>query len=100
MLLQYLRTAEASVEAAIAWNLVHLALVAPQSAFVDILRAFSTFNGADTTGEDHSLSSMVGYLGTTSNLFLLVYCRSWQHKRDWRKALNCDLNSTMYIFWR
>jgi len=72
MLLQYFRTAEASVEAAIAWNLVHLALVAPQSAFVDILRAFCTINGADTTGDDHSLNSMVGYLSTTISLSLLV----------------------------
>jgi phosphatidylinositol 4-kinase len=60
MLLQYLRTAEASVEAAIAWNLVHLALVAPKSAFVDILRAFCTINGTDTTGDDYALNSMVG----------------------------------------
>ena len=71
MLLQYLRIAEASVEAAIAWNLVHLALVAPQSAFVDILRAFCTINGAETTGDDHSLNTMVGYLGTTVNVFFI-----------------------------
>lgn len=59
MLLQYLRTAEVSVESAIAWNLVHLALVAPQSAFVDILRAFCTINRADKVGDDYSLNSMV-----------------------------------------
>jgi len=59
MLLQYLRAAETSVEAAIAWNLVHLALVAPQSAFVDILRAFCTINNADKPGDDYTLNTMV-----------------------------------------
>lgn len=59
MLLQYLRHAEASVESAIAWNLVPLALVAPQSAFVDIIRAFCTINRGGKIGEDRSLNNMV-----------------------------------------
>lgn len=59
MLLQYLRSAESSVESAIAWNLVHLALVAPQSSFVDILRAFCTINRTGKIGEDRSLNNMV-----------------------------------------
>jgi phosphatidylinositol 4-kinase len=61
MLLQYLRSAEASVENAIAWNLVHLALVAPQSAFVDILRAFCNINRSGKIGEDRSLNNMVSH---------------------------------------
>ena len=44
MLLQRLRTAEPTVEAAIAYNLVDLALVAPESSFIDIIRAFSGVN--------------------------------------------------------
>lgn len=44
MLLQRLRSAEASVEAAIAYNLVDLALVAPAGAFVDITKAFSSIS--------------------------------------------------------
>lgn len=44
MLLQRLRSAEPTVEAAIAYNLVDLALVAPESTFVDIIRAFSNIN--------------------------------------------------------
>lgn len=44
MLLQYLRTAEPAVEAVIAFNLVDLALCAPDNAFVDIIRAFSAIN--------------------------------------------------------
>ncbi|KAH9930753.1 atypical/PIKK/PI4K protein kinase [Fomitopsis serialis] len=44
MLLQRLRTAEPTVEAAIAYNLVDLALVAPESSFLDIIRAFSSVN--------------------------------------------------------
>ncbi|CAG7846286.1 Phosphatidylinositol 4-kinase stt4 Short=PI4-kinase; Short=PtdIns-4-kinase [Serendipita indica DSM 11827] len=56
MLLQYLRTAEVSVESAIAWNLVPLALVAPQPSFVDIIRAFCNINRAEA---NRSLNSMV-----------------------------------------
>lgn len=56
MLLQHIRTAEPSVEAAIAFNLVHLALVAPQDAFVDIIRAFCFIN---RIGEDRQLNDMV-----------------------------------------
>ncbi|KAH7889620.1 hypothetical protein F5I97DRAFT_1934490 [Phlebopus sp. FC_14] len=44
MLLQRLRTADPTVEAAIAYNLVDLALVAPVDAFADIIRAFSSIN--------------------------------------------------------
>ncbi|CCM00003.1 uncharacterized protein FIBRA_02028 [Fibroporia radiculosa] len=44
MLLQRLRAAEPTVEAAIAYNLVDLALIAPESSFVDIIRAFSAIN--------------------------------------------------------
>ncbi|THU88594.1 hypothetical protein K435DRAFT_821590 [Dendrothele bispora CBS 962.96] len=44
MLLQRLRSAEPNVEAAIAYNLVDLALSAPENAFVDIIRVFSTIN--------------------------------------------------------
>lgn len=61
MLLQYLRSAETSVESAIAWNLVHLALVAPHTSFVDILRAFSNINRSEKLGEDRSLNNMVGH---------------------------------------
>ncbi|PCH37888.1 atypical/PIKK/PI4K protein kinase [Wolfiporia cocos MD-104 SS10] len=44
MLLQRLRTAEPTVEAAIAYNLVDLALIAPEASFMDIIRAFSAIN--------------------------------------------------------
>ncbi|KAF5373565.1 hypothetical protein D9758_000828 [Tetrapyrgos nigripes] len=44
MLLQRLRSAEPTVEAAIAYNLVDLGLSAPENAFVDIIRVFSTIN--------------------------------------------------------
>lgn len=44
MLLQRLRTAEPTVEAAIAYNLVDLALVAPENSFIDIICAFSGIN--------------------------------------------------------
>ena len=44
MLLQRLRTAEPAVEATIVYNLVDLAIVAPESTFVDIIKAFSVIN--------------------------------------------------------
>lgn len=66
MLLQYIRTAEASIESAIAWNLVHLALVAPQKAFVDILRAFCFMNRSSKVGEDRTLNNMVRSLSNYS----------------------------------
>lgn len=44
MLLQRLSSAEPTVEAAIAYNLVDMALTAPRSAFCDIIKAFSSIN--------------------------------------------------------
>ncbi|KAJ8594622.1 hypothetical protein M405DRAFT_469254 [Rhizopogon salebrosus TDB-379] len=46
MLLQRLRTSEPTLEAAIAYNLVDLALVAPEESFIDVARAFSLINRA------------------------------------------------------
>lgn len=44
MLLQRLRTAEPAVEAAIAYSLVDLAIISPEPAFLDIIKAFSIIN--------------------------------------------------------
>lgn len=44
MLLQRLRSAEPTVEAAIVYNLVELAIIAPENAFGDIIKAFSFIN--------------------------------------------------------
>ncbi|KIJ69126.1 hypothetical protein HYDPIDRAFT_23983 [Hydnomerulius pinastri MD-312] len=59
MLLQRLRTAEPTVEAAIAYNLVDLALVAPEDAFVDIVRAFSSINRAANPDDPRFSNNMV-----------------------------------------
>ena len=56
MLLQHLRSAEPTVEAVIALNLVDLALCAPENAFVDIIRAFSAVNRT-ANPEDPKLSN-------------------------------------------
>lgn len=71
MLLQYLRTAEASVESAIAWNLVHLALAAPQSSFVDIIRSFCYINRTGKVGENRTLNNMARHLPLLA-VFLLT----------------------------
>lgn len=46
MLLQRLRSAEPSVERAIVYSLVDLALIAPENTFIDIIKAFSAINRA------------------------------------------------------
>ncbi|KAG6853905.1 hypothetical protein C0991_012574 [Blastosporella zonata] len=59
MLLQRLRNAEPTVEAAIAYNLVDLALSAPESAFVDIIRAFSMINRFSNADDPRFSNNMV-----------------------------------------
>lgn len=59
MLLQRLRTAEPTVEAAIAYNLVDLALAAPENAFSDIVRAFSTINRSANPDDPRFSNNMV-----------------------------------------
>jgi len=59
MLLQRLQTAEPNVEAAIAHNLVDLALAAPESAFIDIIRAFSVINRSANPDDPRFSSNMV-----------------------------------------
>ncbi|KAJ6618823.1 hypothetical protein B0H10DRAFT_2217316 [Mycena sp. CBHHK59/15] len=59
MLLQRLRSAEPTVEAAIAYNLVDLALSAPESAFVDIIRMFSVINRSANPDDPRFSNNMV-----------------------------------------
>jgi hypothetical protein len=59
MLLQRLPTAEPTVEAAIAYNLVDLALVAPQGSFNDIIRAFSAINRSANPDDPRFSNNMV-----------------------------------------
>lgn len=59
MLLQRLRGAEPTVEAAIAYNLVDLALIAPCSAFVDIVRMFSAINRSANPDDPRFSNNMV-----------------------------------------
>ncbi|KAE9409758.1 hypothetical protein BT96DRAFT_962286 [Gymnopus androsaceus JB14] len=59
MLLQRLRSAEPTVEAAIAYNLVDLALFAPESSFSDIIRMFSTINRSANPDDPRFSNNMV-----------------------------------------
>lgn len=59
MLLQRLRSAEPTVEAAIAYNLVDLALSAPESSFIDIIRAFSMINRSANPDDPRFSNNMV-----------------------------------------
>jgi phosphatidylinositol 4-kinase A len=59
MLLQRLRSAEPTVEAAIAYNLVDLALKAPEGAFSDIIKVFSAINRSANTDDPRFSNNMV-----------------------------------------
>lgn len=59
MLLQRLRSAEPTVEAAIAYNLVDLALSAPDSSFADIIRVFSAINRSANPDDPRFSNNMV-----------------------------------------
>ncbi|KAF7338006.1 hypothetical protein MVEN_02024500 [Mycena venus] len=59
MLLQRLRSAEPTVEAAISYNLVDLALSAPESAFIDIIRVFSVINRSANPDDPRFSNNMV-----------------------------------------
>ncbi|KAF9067556.1 hypothetical protein BDP27DRAFT_1328569 [Rhodocollybia butyracea] len=59
MLLQRLRSAEPTVEAAIAYNLVDLALSAPESSFIDIIRVFSAINRSANPDDPRFSNNMV-----------------------------------------
>lgn len=59
MLLQRLPSAEPTVEAAIAYNLVDLALAAPHSAFNDIVKAFSSINRSANPDDPRFSNNMV-----------------------------------------
>ncbi|KXN92250.1 Phosphatidylinositol 4-kinase stt4 [Leucoagaricus sp. SymC.cos] len=59
MLLQRLRSAEPTVEAAIAYNLVDLALIAPEGSFIDIIRSFSAINRSANPDDPRFSNNMV-----------------------------------------
>lgn len=59
MLLQRLPSAEPTVEAAIAYNLVDLALTAPRTSFHDIVRAFSAINRSANPDDPRFSNNMV-----------------------------------------
>lgn len=59
MLLQHIRSAEPTVEAVIAFNLVDLALCAPENTFIDIIRAFSAINRTANPDDPRLSNNMV-----------------------------------------
>jgi phosphatidylinositol 4-kinase len=61
MLLQRLSSAEPAVEAAIAYNLVDLALTAPRGSFHDIVRAFSAINRSANPDDPRFSNNMVNF---------------------------------------
>lgn len=68
MLLQRLRNAEPTVEAAIAYNLVDLALVAPEASFTDIISAFSGINRSANLDDPRFSNNQVVPFVITSSL--------------------------------
>ena len=74
MLLQRLRSAEPTVEAAIAYNLVDLAISAPESSFVDIIRAFSSINRTANPDDPRFSNNMVT-ISLTLYWTILIECK-------------------------
>ena len=86
MLLQRMRSAEPTVEAAIAYNLVDLALIAPQSSFVDIIRAFSSINRSANLDDTRFSNNMVRrLLYCAIRVLKRVAHRSLQRRQGLRK---------------
>lgn len=84
MLLQRLRTAEPTVEAAIAYNLVDLALEAPEAAFADIIKVFSQINRSANPDDPRFSNNMVSI--DLCSVAQRIYCpgsiyRFSRHKR-------------------
>ncbi|PFH54176.1 hypothetical protein AMATHDRAFT_52986 [Amanita thiersii Skay4041] len=73
MLLQRFRYAEPTVEAAIAYNLVDLALVSPTNTFVEIIRQFSTINRSANPDDPRFSNNMV--LAAQTRLAQELQCR-------------------------
>lgn len=96
MLLQRLRSAEPTIEAAIAYNLVDLALVAPESAFSDIIRTFSTINRSAQVDDPRFSNNMVR-LALASCYLFLDPSRYLLHKRDLRARCIADRNYIISI---
>lgn len=72
MLLQRLRSAEPTVEAAIAYNLVDLALEAPEGAFADIIKVFSNINRSANPDDPRFSNNMVSVLRDVTYYAMLM----------------------------
>lgn len=70
MLLQRLSSAEPTVEATIAYNLVDMALTAPRSAFCDIIKAFSSINRSANPDDPRFSNNMVRCHKLLTNIIL------------------------------
>jgi phosphatidylinositol 4-kinase len=82
MLLQRLRAAEPTMEAAISYNLVDLALSAPESAFADIIRVFSSINRSANPDDPRFSNNMVISVMIKLLTRLKAFDRCWLPKQD------------------
>ena len=85
MLLQRIRSAEPTVEAAIAYNLVELAIIAPESSFIDIIKAFSLLNRSANPDDPRFSSNTVRHLQVICSCLIVILFRSSLLRPDWRK---------------
>jgi hypothetical protein len=96
MLLQRLRSAEPTVEAAIAYNLVDLALSAPESSFADIIRAFSAINRSANPEDPRFSNNMVSLLYNLCSCISNVEFRCLLRRRGLPRSYTIDQNFTRY----
>jgi hypothetical protein len=70
MLLQRLRISEPTLEAAIVYNLVDLALVDPEGSFIDVAHALSLINCATNFMDDYKVQNdILGQLQHDANVW-------------------------------
>lgn len=88
------------MEAAIAYNLVDLALSAPESAFVDVIRAFSAVNRSANPDDPRFSNNMVRCILQYVDVKLVSESgfRCWRRRRDLRRSCTDDQSSIRSIW--
>jgi len=99
MSLQHMWSAEPTVEAMIAFNLVDLALCAPENPLVDIIRAFSAINGTANPDDPRLSNNMVCHRFEVFHFIRdsLHRVRSLLHRLCWRDEMGGSKSMTFSI---
>jgi hypothetical protein len=97
MLIQRLRISEPYAEAAIAHNLVDLALQAPESSFLEIIKAFSSLSLSVQSEDPRFSNNMVNYRAPSELARDQPLDRFWLRKLGLRMSCIGDRSSIISI---